>query len=350
MARDVIMPALGMTQKSGVILAWRKDQGDAVKKGDILFEVETDKSVMEVEAMADGILCDVRAGEGDDVPVGVVIANIAPSDVSSCGEDESSPPESSAPSAPPRPAALHRPAAPEKPREGVPARPDVPAPPASGKILASPKARRLAQQKGLDLARLARPADSRPFRARDIERLAAMPAPAPGPMSSPGPGQPVHVARARVPAESFDSFTAWLAREQAGISASAVFAAFAAGALRPLIAAHVIAVEIITARAGKVVYVNPDRSGLGALVPASQVQEPSSADRSSPANLIICDLTASHLADAQLAAPATPTFTIARDGDTLSVTLSAAMPGEGQLLSLLDAFAARLDMPLRHLL
>ncbi|PXW63906.1 biotin-dependent enzyme, partial [Loktanella sp. PT4BL] len=79
MPLDVIMPALGMAQETGLIVAWHKQPGDAVAKGDILFEVETDKATMEVEAAADGFLTDVAAGEGTDVPVGNVIAKISDS-------------------------------------------------------------------------------------------------------------------------------------------------------------------------------------------------------------------------------------------------------------------------------
>ena len=79
MAHDVIMPALGMAQETGLILAWRKSPGDPVKTGEVLMEVETDKAAMEVEALADGYLTEIRAGEGVEVPVGEVIAVISES-------------------------------------------------------------------------------------------------------------------------------------------------------------------------------------------------------------------------------------------------------------------------------
>ena len=77
MPHEIIMPALGMAQDSGVIVQWLKAPGDAVAEGDALFEVETDKATMEVEAQAAGVLADVRARAGEDVPVGQVIAVIA---------------------------------------------------------------------------------------------------------------------------------------------------------------------------------------------------------------------------------------------------------------------------------
>jgi len=79
MPHDVTMPQLGMAQDAGRIVAWLKAPGDAVAKGDALFEVETDKATMEVEAQASGYLTGVLADEGDDVPVGQVIARISDS-------------------------------------------------------------------------------------------------------------------------------------------------------------------------------------------------------------------------------------------------------------------------------
>ncbi len=77
MAHEVIMPALGMAQETGKIISWQKQPGDAVKAGDVLMEVETDKAVMEVEALADGYLGSVSAVAGEDVPVGQIVALIS---------------------------------------------------------------------------------------------------------------------------------------------------------------------------------------------------------------------------------------------------------------------------------
>jgi pyruvate/2-oxoglutarate/acetoin dehydrogenase E1 component/glycine cleavage system H lipoate-binding protein len=79
MPHDVTMPQLGMAQDAGKIVSWLKSPGDAVSRGDALFEVETDKAVMEVESPADGFLTGVSYGEGEDVPVGKVIARISDS-------------------------------------------------------------------------------------------------------------------------------------------------------------------------------------------------------------------------------------------------------------------------------
>lgn len=74
MAHKVIMPALGMSMETGIILEWLKQEGDAVAVGDILLEIETDKATAELEAEADGVLRGVSAAVNDEVPVGVTIA------------------------------------------------------------------------------------------------------------------------------------------------------------------------------------------------------------------------------------------------------------------------------------
>ncbi len=76
MAKDVIMPALGMAQETGTLLRWLKAEGDAVTRGEPLMEIETDKAVTEVEAPASGVLTNVTAHPGDEIPVGQVIAII----------------------------------------------------------------------------------------------------------------------------------------------------------------------------------------------------------------------------------------------------------------------------------
>lgn len=76
MATDVIMPALGVAQEKGTLLNWFKAEGQAVTKGEPLMEVETDKATVEIEAPASGILANITAAAGDEVPVGKKIAVI----------------------------------------------------------------------------------------------------------------------------------------------------------------------------------------------------------------------------------------------------------------------------------
>ena len=82
MATDVIMPALGVAQEKGTLLNWLKAEGQSVTKGEPLMEIETDKATVEIEAPASGILTNVTASVGDEVPVGNRIAVIlAPGEV-----------------------------------------------------------------------------------------------------------------------------------------------------------------------------------------------------------------------------------------------------------------------------
>src|SRR5215510_13081469 len=93
MATSVVMPALEMAQETGKIVSWTKKEGDAIRKGEILLEVETDKAVVEIEASADGVLGGVRSRAGDVVPVGTTIAWIL-------APGEQVPAETAAPAAP----------------------------------------------------------------------------------------------------------------------------------------------------------------------------------------------------------------------------------------------------------
>src|SRR5438046_4587709 len=71
---DVIVPMLGRAQETGKVLRWLKQDGEPVRKGEPLLEIETDKVTVEIESPADGTLAGVRVPEGTDVPVGEVIA------------------------------------------------------------------------------------------------------------------------------------------------------------------------------------------------------------------------------------------------------------------------------------
>tara|TARA_B100000745_G_scaffold288047_1_gene225185 strand:+ start:1113 stop:2450 length:1338 start_codon:yes stop_codon:yes gene_type:complete len=79
-AEDVIMPALGMSQETGVLLQWLKSEGEFVTKGEPLMEIETDKVIVEVEATASGILSHIVAEAGDEIPVGQTVAQISATD------------------------------------------------------------------------------------------------------------------------------------------------------------------------------------------------------------------------------------------------------------------------------
>ncbi len=163
MAADVIMPALGMAQETGKVLRWLKAEGQTITKGEPLLEIETDKITVELEAPASGILMQVRAAAGEIVPVGQVIGIIA-----APGELLSSSPSS--PSDAPRPPHESPEAstvAPSRERQSS----TQPAPPLS-RPAASPKARRLAQERGIDLAAVSGSGPSGAIVAGDLQAAA----------------------------------------------------------------------------------------------------------------------------------------------------------------------------------
>src|SRR2546423_4907412 len=88
MATDVILPALGMSQATGKIIRWLKSEGEQVARGEPLAEIETDKATVEIEAPAAGLLVGVTAADGEEIPVGQVIATIlAPGELASATAD-----------------------------------------------------------------------------------------------------------------------------------------------------------------------------------------------------------------------------------------------------------------------
>ncbi len=141
MATEVIMPALEMSQESGVLVQWLKSEGEFVGQGEPLMEIETDKAVMEIEASAAGILSSVTARPGDEVPVGQVIAWLL--------EEGEQPPAEQSESASGEPPRADTPAI-EAP--GKKAAPAGPSRPARGRVRASPKTRRMARELGIDLS------------------------------------------------------------------------------------------------------------------------------------------------------------------------------------------------------
>ncbi|WP_228468338.1 biotin/lipoyl-containing protein, partial [Achromobacter denitrificans] len=95
---EVVMPAIGAGTTQGKILQWLKQSGDAVKAGDILAEIETDKAVIELEALDSGVLHRIHVPAGDtEVPVGDVIATLLPEGAVAAQAAEPAPPAPPAP-------------------------------------------------------------------------------------------------------------------------------------------------------------------------------------------------------------------------------------------------------------
>jgi pyruvate dehydrogenase E2 component (dihydrolipoamide acetyltransferase) len=216
MSDDIVMPRLSDSMEEGTILNWLKSVGDEVALGDELVEIETDKANMVYEADTAGTLTEVLADEGDTLAVGEVIARIgeageAPSRQAEDGAQETeegadggrraeAEPEARAAAAPT--ATQAPPSAPEPPSAPA-AEPAAPAPTGDGRPKASPLARRIARERGLDLTQVTGSGPGGRIVRADVERAAASgAAPAAAPEAGDG-GQPAGeavVAEAPAPA------------------------------------------------------------------------------------------------------------------------------------------------------
>ncbi|HXZ88099.1 MAG TPA: dihydrolipoamide acetyltransferase family protein [Candidatus Binataceae bacterium] len=181
------MPMLGADMEVGTIIQWLVKPGDAIKRGDIIAVVDTEKATIEVEVFQTGIIEALIVGEGEKVPVGTVLARIA--------AGEAAPPPRPAPAAPkpaaapPKPVAVAARPAPPPPRVAAPPpppvalRPPVPPPKAAppGRLRISPLAMRVAIDLQVDLSKVKGTGPSGAITRADIERAAARPAEAVAP-------------------------------------------------------------------------------------------------------------------------------------------------------------------------
>jgi pyruvate dehydrogenase E2 component (dihydrolipoamide acetyltransferase) len=193
---DVLMPQLGETVAEGTISTWFKAVGDAVKPGDNLFEIETDKVSMEVPAISAGVLAEIRVPAGAVAPVGAVVAVIADQ-----AGAVTTPHAAATGAAPKTPVSLPRapaPVAAAAPQQRSEARPPImldpfrevrtpernygPARLAGGTVV-TPLARRLAGEAGIDLSRLKGSGPHGRIVARDVEAAAAAKPAAPAPIA-----------------------------------------------------------------------------------------------------------------------------------------------------------------------
>jgi pyruvate dehydrogenase E2 component (dihydrolipoamide acetyltransferase) len=213
MATKVVMEALSPTMEEGRLVKWNKNEGDTVKNGDVLAEIETDKAIMELVARGDGVLRKRLANEGDSSPVGTLLAVIATPDenidsivgsataaaaapaAASAGtaaptpvpqspvksQGEASPPSQqkvagsqgdAPPSAPQRPAPPRPSGAPAAPRGNGASRSGAPSAP-GGRQRSSPLARRIATERGLQLGAIQGTGPGGRIVKRDIENVKA---------------------------------------------------------------------------------------------------------------------------------------------------------------------------------
>src|SRR6266849_5098472 len=201
---NILMPALSPTMEKGNLAKWLKKEGDKVKSGDVIAEIETDKATMEVEAVDEGTIAKIVVPEGtQDVAVNDVIAVLANE-----GEDVKAAAGAGAASAPPKaapaaeapatakPAPTPAPAAAPAPKAAAPAA-AAPAPQATpsapqtnghARIFSSPLARRLAREAGIELARINGSGPHGRVIARDVEEAKSgkgLKAPAAAPSAAP---------------------------------------------------------------------------------------------------------------------------------------------------------------------
>ena len=176
MAFEVLMPQLGLTMEEGTVSQWVKHEGDAVKTGDVLLEITTDKLTNEVTSEHDGVLLKIVAQEGEDVPVKGLLCYVGQP-----GEAVGGAPAAAAPA----PAAAAAPAA-------------APVVAAAGgaRVRISPLARKTAAKLGVDVTKLTGTGPSGRIRQQDVLAAASAPqaaaAPAPAPAAAPAPaGKPV---------------------------------------------------------------------------------------------------------------------------------------------------------------
>jgi len=153
MATDVLMPKLSDTMEEGKILKWLKQPGDRVKSGDLLAEVETDKANMEIESFDEGVVQELTVKEGDSAPVGAVIAVLGAEGEAPAAAKPAAKKEEPKKEEPKKEEAKKADAKPEaKPAPKAAPAPTAPAAKEAGGVKASPLARKIASERGVDLS------------------------------------------------------------------------------------------------------------------------------------------------------------------------------------------------------
>ena len=188
MIHEFSMPALSSTMETGKIVTWLKNPGDRVEKGENILVVESDKADMDVESFHSGILASILVPAGESAPVGAPIALIAESEaeVAQAQEKAKALAAGAAPVAPPpaAPSASPAPAPTPAPQNGS----------GSQRVVASPRAKKLAESLGIDLRTVRGSGPNGRIVAEDVERAAALSAPAVAAPSAPAPAPPTPVA------------------------------------------------------------------------------------------------------------------------------------------------------------
>jgi pyruvate dehydrogenase E2 component (dihydrolipoamide acetyltransferase) len=229
-ATDVVMPRLSDSMEEGTILRWMKSAGDPVEQGDELVEIETDKANMVYEAPAAGTLIEVVAEEGATLPIGEVIARVGePGEAVSDGGGGGGNRESTTPASESgaSPESRDPVPAPTPATEAPAASPQPTGPAGDGRVKASPLARRIAHERGLNLSGLAGSGPGGRIVKADVERAVteapvATPEAAAAPAGpTPGVGERPETAKGSVSLEELTKLQSTVARRMAESKATA---------------------------------------------------------------------------------------------------------------------------------
>ncbi|QNI91087.1 pyruvate dehydrogenase complex/ dihydrolipoamide acyltransferase (E2) component [Synechococcus sp. BOUM118] len=178
---DIFMPALSSTMTEGKIVEWLKQPGDKVGRGESVLVVESDKADMDVESFQDGYLAAVLMPAGSTAPVGETIGLIVETEAEIADAQAKAPsaaPAASAPAPTPAPAAVQAPAPTPAPTPAPAAPAPVAAavaPVANGRVVASPRAKKLASQMGVDLSTVRGSGPHGRIQAEDVEQAGGQP-------------------------------------------------------------------------------------------------------------------------------------------------------------------------------
>ncbi|MFL2489145.1 MAG: dihydrolipoamide acetyltransferase family protein [Parasynechococcus sp.] len=207
---DIFMPALSSTMTEGKIVEWLKQPGDKVARGESVLVVESDKADMDVESFQDGFLAAVLMPAGSSAPVGETIgliveteAEIADAKANAPAAPVAAAAPASAPAPAPTPAAVQAPTPSPAPTPAPAAAPVVAAPVVNdGRIVASPRAKKLASQMGVDLATVRGSGPHGRIQAEDVEQATGQPISVPRVAEGTGPAAGGSATSASAPAAS----------------------------------------------------------------------------------------------------------------------------------------------------
>ncbi|MBT5264086.1 MAG: pyruvate dehydrogenase complex dihydrolipoamide acetyltransferase [Rhodospirillaceae bacterium] len=196
MATPILMPALSPTMTEGKLAAWMVAEGDTVRSGDVVAEIETDKATMEVEAVDEGVIGKILIAAGTEgvainTPIAVILdegEDAGSVDYSGFGSSAATPAPTPEPAPAPAPVSTPAPAPAPTPAPVAAAAPaSAPAAASGGRVIASPLARRMAEQAGIDISGIAGSGPNGRVVKKDVETVIAGGAPAAAPATAPAP-------------------------------------------------------------------------------------------------------------------------------------------------------------------